>query len=156
MDVHTSVIWLFRTAAQAARPAALPAELRAHVQAEQFQAVTGLRGLPLGVREGLGTLFGTRTLDIVEPGAAFQASGVVGDATLPIRRFVAAGCSYEHCLVYYERGGRPQAWRVALFYWTPAETRFEWGGAAPAGLASIDDVRRVVLSGGVKGPGEPW
>ena len=91
-------------------------------------------------------MFGTRELDIAEPGAEFQATDVIGNPKLPIRRLVAAGCSNDfHCLVYYERGGIAHTWHVALFHWTPAATRFEWGGNAPAGLKTIDDVRKAIL-----------
>ena len=95
--------------------------------------VTSIRGLPLGVRDGLQALWDSQGLDIAEPGAEFQVTDVAGNPKLPIRRLVAAGCSTDHCLVYYERGGIAHTWLVALFHWTPAETRFEWGGAAPAG-----------------------
>ena len=141
---------------QAAPPAALSGTLRAEVQNERFGIVTSIGGLPLGVRNALQTLFGSQTLDIAEPGAEFQANGVVADSHLPTRRLVAAGCSYEHCLVYYERGGANRTWRVALFHWTPEATRFEWGGTAPRGLVTIDDVRRAILSGAIKAPAESW
>ena len=141
---------------QTMAPAALPRALRSHVQNERFGIVTSIRGLPLGVRDGLQTLFATPALDIAEPGAPFQATDVVVRPSLPIRRLVAAGCSIEHCLIYYERGGIAHTWQVALFYWTPALTRFEWGGTAPRGLVSIDDVRSAVLSGTVKGPVRFW
>jgi hypothetical protein len=58
--------------------------------------------------------------------------------------------------VYYERGGIAHTWLVALFHWTPTETRFEWGGIAPGGLASIDDVRNAILSGAIKDPTNFW
>jgi hypothetical protein len=45
---------------------------------------------------------------------------------------------------------------VALFHWTPAPTRFEWGGTAPGVPATIDDVRNAVLSGAIKGPNSLW
>lgn len=141
---------------QAAAPVALSGALRAHIKDERFGIVTSIRGLPLGVRDGLQTLFGTRSLDIAEPGAEFQLTDVVVDPTLPIRRLVAAGCSTDHCLVYYERGGRAHAWQVALFHWTPAATRFEWGGIAPRGLESIDDVRSAILSGAIKSATKFW
>jgi hypothetical protein len=101
-------------------------------------------------------LFASQALDIAEPGAEFQATDVIVNPTLPIRRLVAAGCSTDHCLVYYERGGIAHTWHVALFHWTPATTRFEWGGIAPRGLASIDDVRNAILSGEIKGPTTFW
>ena len=141
---------------QAPPPVALSAELRAHVQDERLQIVTSIRGLPLGVRASLQMMFGSQTLDIAEPGDEFQATNVVVNPKLPIRRLVAAGCSYDHCLVYYERGGLAHTWRVALFHWTPDATRFEWGGTAPGGLKTIDDVRRAILSGAAKAAAGPW
>ena len=141
---------------QAKAPALLSEALRAHVKGERFGIVTSVRGLPLGVRDALQGLFGSPALNIAEPGAAFHATDEVVDPTLPIRRLVAAGCSTDHCLVYYERGGVAHTRHVALFYWTPATTRFEWGGIAPRGLASVDDVRNAMLSGAVTGPAKFW
>ena len=140
---------------QATAPVQLPGELRAHVKDERFQIVTSVRGLPLGVRDGMRMLWGSQTLDIADPGAAFQASGNA-DPNLASRRLVAAGCSSDHCLVYYELGGRAPSWRVVLFYWTPAATRFEWGGTASRGLVKIDDVLNAVLSGKIDGPTASW
>lgn len=150
------MLWSAVVAGSQAPPAALSGELRAHVKNEQFGIVTSIRGLPLGVRDALQMLFGSATLDIAEPGEKFQVTDVLGDSKLPIRRLVAAGCSIDHCLVYYERGGIAHTWQVALFHWTPAATRFEWGGSAPGGLATIDDVRSAVLSGVIKGPNRIW
>jgi hypothetical protein len=144
------------TGGQAAPTVALSEALRAHMKNERLGIVTSIRGLPLGVRDGLQTLFGSQTLDIAEPEAEFQVTDVVGNPQLPIRRLVAAGCSTDHCLVYYERGGIAHTWHVALFHWTPAATRFEWGGTAPGGLATIDDVRNAVLSGAIKSPNRLW
>ena len=143
---------------QAAPPAALSEALLAHVKGEQFAIVTSLRGLPLGVRNGLQTLFGSQAIDtaIAEPGATYQATDVIVTPNLPFRRLVAAGCSVDHCLVYYERGGIAHTFQVALFRWTPAETRFEGGGVAPGGLKTVDDVKKAVLSGTIKGSAKSW
>ena len=134
----------------------LSGTLREHVKTGRFGIVTSIRGLPLGVRESLQTLFGSQTLDIAEPGAEFRITDAVGNPKLPIRRLVAAGCSYEYCLVYYEHGGVTHTWHVALFHWTPEATRFEWGGIAPGGLVTIDDVRSAILSGAIKVPAVLW
>ena len=136
---------------QAAPPQEVPAELRAHVRDGQFGVVTSIRGLPLGVRDALQALFGSRSLDIAEPGAEYQRTDVVVNPSLPIRRLVSAGCSRDRCLVYYERGGFAHTWHVALFHWTPEATRFEWGATAPGGLATFDDVRKAVAAGTMKG-----
>ena len=131
-------------------PAPISEVLRAHVKSERFDAVTSIRGFPLGVRSGLQSLFGSFELDIAEPGARFQLTGTNVTPGLPIRRLVAGGCSTDHCLVHYERGGTAHTWHVALFHWTPAATRFEWGGIAPGKLATIDDIRKAILSGAIK------
>ena len=150
-------LWSVVTAGSQASPTgALSEALREHLKNDRFQIVTSVRGLPLGVRDAMQTLFNSPTLDIAEPGAEFQVTDVVGTSKLPIRRMVAAGCSTDHCLVYYERGGIAHTWQVAFFQWTPAATRFEWGGVAPGGLKTIDDVRKAVLSGAIKSPNKFW
>jgi hypothetical protein len=130
--------------------ASLPEALRSHVKGDRFDIVTSIRGLPLGVRSGLQSLFGGPDLDIAEPGAKFQVTDVMGTPRLPIRRLVAAGCSTDHCLVHYERGGFAHTWHVAVFHWTPAETRFEWGGVSPGPLTTGEEVRKAILSGAIK------
>ena len=141
---------------QQSPPGSLPSALADHLRDERFAIVTSVRGLPLGVRDAMQQLFGSSDLDIADPGAAFQGNGHV-DAALPLRRLVAAGCSRDHhCLVYYERGGGSQTRHVALFLWTPESTRFEWGGIAPGGLGTIDDVRAAALSGRITAPAGPW
>jgi len=144
------------TCSQAPAAAALPGALRAHLKNERLDLVTSVRGLPLGVRDALQKLFVSQTLDIAEPGAEFQATDVVVKPKLPTRRLLAAGCSTDHCLVYYERGGLAHSWHVALFHWTPAATQLDFGGTAPGGLARIEDVRQAVLSGAIKAPGRGW
>ena len=151
-------LWSAVVAGNQASPAVtMPEALRAHVKNERFGPVTSVRGLPLGVRDELQKLWGSNTLDIAEPGATFQLTDVNVNPALPTRRLVVAGCAADHhCFVYYERGGRERTWLVALYHWTPSATRFEWGGTAPGGLKTIDDVRNAILSGAVKSPNRLW
>lgn len=136
---------------------ALSAALRTHLQTERFDVVTSVRGLPLGVRDLMQKMFGTASLDIAEPRGEFQVTDVVSKPGLPIRRMIAAGCSNDfHCLLYYERGGIAHTRHVMLFRWTPDATQFEWGGTAPGGLATIDEVRKAILSGTIKGQSGSW
>ena len=141
---------------QAAAPVPLSGALRDIVKTERFDIVTSIRGLPIGVRDGLQTLFSSQWLDIAEPAAEFQVDDLIVSPSLPSRRLVAAGCTNTYCLVYYERGGGAHTWHVALFHWSPAATRFEWGGTAPGGLKTVDDVRSAILSGKIKGPATLW
>ncbi len=141
---------------QAVIPPTVASALQPHVRGERLQPVTSVRGLPLGVREELQRLFGSSATALADPGAPFQATDVVTDPSLPARRLILAGCSQDHCLVYYERGGIAQAWRALLLHWTPERTRVETGGAAPPGLRTIDELRNAVLSGALKAPGRYW
>ena len=158
VSLWSAGLWSARVAGNQAAPAVvMPDALRAHVTDERFAIVTSIRGLPLGVRNELQALWSSQTLDIADPGTEFQLTDVNVNRTLPTRRLVAAGCATDHhCLVYYERGGRSHTWLVALFHWTPAATRFEWGGTAPGGLKTIDDVRNAVLSGAITSPNRLW
>jgi len=148
----TPLLWvaglLWATAA-AGQDASLPAALRTHVQGERFEVVTSLRGLPLGIRDELGRMFGTGSLDIAEPGAPFQATDVVTTPRLPFRRLSKAWCANDHCFVYYERGGIAHTWHAALFHWSPAATKLEGGGMAPAGLTTLDAVRDAIFTRGL-------
>ncbi len=134
----------------------LPEVLRAHLRVERFAAVTTVAGLPSGVRDGLQRLFGMPTLRLAGPGEEFQVTDVIVKPNLPIRRLIVAGCATDHCLVYYERGGIAHTRYVVLFQTTKSEARFEWGGAAPDGLADPDEVKSAVLSGAVIGQTKYW
>ena len=138
---------------QSPTPGTVSTELRTQLRDGRFDSVTSIRGLPLGVRHALQTLFGSSTLDIADPGGEFDSAV---NPTPPTRRLVAAACSTSYCLVYYERAGSPQSRRAVLFHWTPAATRLEWGGGAPASLATIDDVRRAILSGAIRNEATSW
>lgn len=139
---------------------ALSADLREHMKLERFDAVSSVRGLPLGVRGGLQALFRSQEFDvqrdIAEPGARFQGTDAIGNPSLPLRRLIAAECSIDHCLVFYERGGTALTWHVALFQWAPEATRFELGGIAPARLTTIGDARNALLSGALRGSPKYW
>lgn len=156
MTLGATSLVAFLTVALGVAPASLPRELTAHVQNGRFDIVSSLNGLPGGVRAELQTLFGGLRMDIVDPGAAFQGTSATADSRLAQRRLVAAGCSHEDCLVYYERAGSTRTWRVVLLHWTAKGTTLEWGGIAPGGLETIQDVRSAILSGAIKSSAGPW
>ena len=138
---------------QSADSARLSKELQAHVNSERFQAVTSVRGLPLGVRDAMRALWSTAVLDIVDPDGSQPSDNGPNQSN---RRLVAAGCSSDHCLISYELGGRTRSWRVVLFHWTPSGTRFEWGGTAPRRLGTLEEVLSAPLSGTIEGPTTSW
>jgi hypothetical protein len=147
-------VWATATVSGQTAVVALSPELRRHVVAGRFDVVSSLNGLPAGVRAELRTLFSSKTLDIHDAGTTPRATAQSVGAEL--RTLIAAGCSREDCLLYYELAGRTPQWRVVLIHWTPEVTTLEWGGAAPAGLSTVDEVRTALLSGRITGSGGPW
>lgn len=139
--------------AQSAGSPRLSPDLQAHVKSERFQAVTSVRGLPLGVRDAMRALWGTAVLDIVDPDGSQPSDNGPKQSN---RRLVAAGCSSDHCLISYELGGRTRSWRVVLFHWTPSDTRFEWGGTVPRRLGTLEEALNTALTGTIEGPTTSW
>jgi hypothetical protein len=143
-----------------AASAALPTELREHLEVDRFFTVTSVRGLPLGVRGALQSLFASQNFDvqrdIAEPEARFQGTGDIKSASLPLRRLIAAECSMDHCLVYYERGGSALTYHLALFQWTPDATRLESGGQLSQRLPVIEDARKALLAGAFQPSPKFW
>ena|SRR5687768_4012369 len=138
--------------AQSAAPStAAPEGLRTHLRSERFTPVTKVAALPAKLRDELRDLFGDRTLELADPGMPFQATDSVQLPRLPWRRLVAAGCSPDHCLVYYERGGFVHVHYAVVFKVSADGTRFEFGGGAPRGLADLDAVKNAIATGNVLG-----
>ena len=125
--------------------------LRTHLRSERFSPLTTVAALPAGLREALSELFNSKTIDMADPGAPFQATDVMVTPRLPPRRLTAAGCSADHCLVYYERGGFAHVHFAVLFKVSPAGTRLEFGGLAAGGLSDVEAVKDALLAGKVAG-----
>ena len=142
---------------QSADPSpATPDAVRAHLRSEHFSPLTTVAALPAGLRQALSQLFNARTLDMADPGAPFQATDVMITPRLPARRLVAAGCSADHCLVYYERGGFVHVHQIVLFGKTDTAFRFVEGGVAPGGLSDLEQVKDALLSGKITGGSKYW
>ena len=147
--------WALRGQPQASETG-FTAAVRDHVRAEQFAPVATVAGLPANVRDGLNDLFGGRTLEMADPGQPFQATDVMVTPRLPARRLVSAGCSTDHCLVYYERGGFARVHHIALFGTADAPARLIHGGVAAGGLADLEQVRDALVSGKVAVDSKYW
>jgi len=132
-------------------PPVLSSALRSHLRTETLSPIATVAALPVPVRNALQDLFKDKTLILADPGAPFQATDVVMGTPLPWRRMIAAGCSQDHCVVYYERGGIAHVYTIVVFKLDGAKARFEFGGAAPGGLTGIDAVKTALASGSVLG-----
>lgn len=147
--------WVLRSQPQASG-SGFTAALRDHVRVERFAPVGTVAALPPHVRDALTDLFGGKTLEMADPGQPFQATDVMVTPRLPARRLVAAGCSPDHCLVYYERGGFARVHQIVLFSRTDTSARFAHGGVAAGGLTNLEQVRDALVSGDVVDSSKYW
>ena len=136
--------------------AGFTAALRDHVRTEEFSPVAKVADLPPAVREALAKLFGGGALELAEPGARFQATDVMVTPRLPARRLVSAGCSSDHCLVYYERGGFAHVHQIVLFSKTDASASFVHGGVGAGGLNGLEQVRDALVADRVMAGSKYW
>ena len=112
--------------------------------------------LPASVRTALQTLYGGPPLSLAEPDAPFAATDVITDQQLPGRRLIAAGCSADHCLLHYERGGIAHVYYVVLFALSGAESHLDDGGLVSGRLPDIGAVKSELLAGHIKPGARDW
>ena len=134
----------------------MPAELRAHLRVERFAPITSVAGLPPAVRTELASMFQEGALRMAEPEAPFQATDAVLDPSLPFHRLIAAGCSADHCLVYYEKGGFAHLYEIVVLAKKGDKARLEWGGQAEGGLAGLEGAKAALVSGKVFRQNNYW
>ena len=157
MWTKSAAMALAVAAAQPADPAsAIPESLRAHIRAETFSPLASVSALPAAVQTELARLFGTKSLDLADPGAPFQATDVVTNPRLPWRRLISAGCAADHCLVHYEKGGFAHLYQVVVLSRQGEAVRFAWGGAVAGPMPNVQAVRDTVASGKALGQTKYW
>jgi len=150
------LVWSAPAGAQTAGAPPVSAALRSHLRSETLTPLATVGALPASVRNALQGLFKEKSLALAEPGAPFQVTDVVIGTPLPFRRLIAAGCSSDHCVVYYERGGIDHSFRIVVFTLDGATARLEYGGLCAGGLANLDAVKDALLKGRVIGQTEFW
>lgn len=113
----------------------------------ELKPVPSVTELPATAQADLARLFGQAKLDMADPGAEWQVTDVIMKPNLPGRRLIAAGCSNQHCLIYYERGGIAHVWAVVLLKLDGPGKGLVKGWSAPSGLGQVEEVRQAVAAG---------
>ena len=147
---------LLLAAISRAEDAPLPDSVRVQLRTAKLMPIASVTALPELARLGLAALFRSTQLEMADPDGEFQVTDVVTKPNLPARRLAAAGCSAEHCIIYYERGGIAHTWTVVILKIQKSPAEFVWGGSAPRGLADLAAVREALLNGRVDGRRNYW
>jgi hypothetical protein len=176
--VTTPVVHASDPPAPRPEPVKVPGALRKHLRKERFAPVARIAGLPEGVKEWLRGLSRRRAAErarmwallpedvrpprkdwvaedavpMADPGEDFERSDAIMDPRLPTRSLVSAGCSADHCLLFYRQGGYALTSHVALFRLASDGAVLESGGILTRWARDLDEARSELLAGRVRHP----
>jgi hypothetical protein len=153
---RVGLVWLAATLGPSAAAGNLPGGLERQLKTETLSPIATVAELPEAVRVCLTELFRWPTLKMADPGDEWQETDVVETPDLPIRRLILAGCSAEHCLIHYERGGIAHTRSVLLLELDDTGAHLIRGWSAPSSLGSVEEVREAVLSGKLPEKESAW
>src|SRR5256886_12982711 len=86
-------------------PAAVSQATKVQLLKDDFRIITDVSVLPTPVLKAFQEKSGSRSL-LANPGAKFNPSDVIWDASVPRNRLILAGASPDRCFVHSEQGGR--------------------------------------------------
>jgi hypothetical protein len=110
---------------------------------DTLKRVDRVTELPAMIRNG--TFEGaTRDWALADTGAAWNATDVVTDATLPYRRLLFGACTDALCVVHYERGGIGKSAHVAAFEQQRDRWKMIWHAYGTRPLQSLAELRELV------------
>lgn len=121
-----------------------PASLVA--SAGELHAVEALDELPVAILAGSFSLPGGGKASgwvLAAPGAAWNPTDVIVDASLPGRRMIVALCGASACALSYERGGIAHVYYVAGFARAGSSWKMQWlawGNRPLATAAALRDL----------------
>jgi hypothetical protein len=124
----------------------MPQSVKQQFLGDRFSLITEVRKLPAPVLQAFTE--GSSRRVMADPGRPFQATDVIYDSTLPIRRLIFAGVLGEKCFVHYEQGGRAHLYVLAFFDVT-SEDRMKpiWRGGCRRPAANLEELRSWVADG---------
>lgn len=130
----------------------LPASVRSELP--RMKEVHSVNDLPNDIADGTFVpRFGPpreETWKLAEPGAPWEPTDVITDASLPRRRLILAGCTVKVCVVYYESGGIARTEHLVAFVQKEGRYAAVWHAFGPR-LANFDQIRTLL-----SGPPKRW
>jgi hypothetical protein len=132
------------------RTASVSDEVRVHLLDGEFKIVQSMDAIPRSCTSAFESSFVTRSGDhalpgeitIANPGEPFQASDYISVRGLPFRRLAFAGLGASKCFLYYQSGGGPPSFCLAVVDYASQKT--VWAGEYHEAVKSVDDLRRMM------------
>lgn len=95
---------------------------------ETFLELKSLKDVPQGVKDEFVKLSHDPTF-MADPKKVF-AVGCIRDASQPCRCLIFGAISSQHCLLFYEKGGRAHQYLIAAFELSDKTCKLIWKGSA--------------------------
>ncbi len=128
-------------------PSAVSREEKLQLLKDDFRIITDVNALPTPVLRTFKEKGGAR-LVLANPGAKFNPSDFISDASVPRRRLIFAGASTDKCFVHYEPGGRGVSYVVEVFGLHSGETVEPlWLGYCAHPVSNLEDLRSQIMGG---------
>lgn len=123
--------------------------MRDNMLGGDYNPISRVSEIPNSCREDFTSSFTTisglrassEELALADPGRPFQASDNITPG-LPFRRLVFGGYSSANCFLYYQSGGGPPSFCLAMVDYT--RHKVVWAGESPTGAHDIDELRRMI------------
>ena len=142
----------------ALRTLPVPNGVRVHLLDGEFKIVQRMDGIPGSCSSAFEASFvmpsGAHALPgeitIANPREPFQASDYISVSGLPFRRLEFAGLAATGCFLYYQKGGGPPSFCLAVIDYASQKT--VWAGEYPDAARDIDELRRMMTERRFRGP----
>ena len=109
------------------------------------QAIYTTADLPERLKTAFTGITKQREFGLANPGDPYQATDVIEDPKLPVRRLIFAGKCGDFWFIHYEQGGRGHSFAVVFFGENPrGDLSFVWGGRGFSRASSSSDLRNEI------------
>jgi hypothetical protein len=135
------------TQAQADEPRQypLPDDLtRALSNPSQFSVYRTVTNVPEVVRSAFAKAADEESFSMADPGGPWEATDVIGDASLPRRRLASVAIGSGLCLLFYEHGGRGKNDNVAVFRMADGRAEATWHAYIPHAVVNPADLAKAL------------
>ncbi len=120
---------------------------REHLLDGSFTIVATTEALPANVKQAFAEITDQQSFALANPGQKYQATDVISERGLPLRRLLFAGVRDDKWFIHYERGGYGHSYCVVVFKVNQEQGfQFLGGGAGFRGAKNFEELRKMVAA----------